>query len=151
MDIRSLRIGDIVTTNGIPACSKKGDWYKIIAIDGKDTFTDKKGVEHIGNVSLESVEDEYAYIGGAWVNYLEPIPITDELLEKFGIRFMLRNNTSRIYMIGICSIQKIVNADYYTFTAEAGRMNIRTSKHIKYLHELQHEMFDLGIELEIKI
>lgn len=86
MDIRSLRIGDIVTTNGIPACSKRGDWYKIIAIDGKDTFTDKNGVKHIGNVSLESVEDEYAYIGGAWVNYLEPIPITDELLEKVGFK-----------------------------------------------------------------
>ena len=149
MDIRSLKIGDIVTTNGIPACSKRGDWYKIVAIDGKDTFTDNKGVEHIGNVSIESVEDKSAYIGGAWANYLEPIPITDELLEKLGFKYTRPNGwwiNNKCYNIGILKYEK-----YYHFSYEGTILDIPISKSIKYLHELKHEMFDAGIELEIKI
>ena len=144
MDIRELRIGDIVTTNGITAGTKKGDHYKVIGIDAINKFE-----EHIGSVELEDVNDRFNYIGGSWVNYVEPIKLTDELVEKIGLKFLLRNNASRVYTIGICSVQKIVNTDYYTFIAEAGRRNIRTSKHIKYLHELQNELFDAGVKFKI--
>jgi len=146
MNIKELRIGDIVTTNGIPSGTKRGDYYKVLSVCIEEEYENHEGI-----VDLEDINDRLHYMGGAWIESIEPIPITDELLEKIGIKFMLRNNTSRVYMIEFCSVQKIVNTDYYTFIAEAGRKNIRTSKHVKYLHELQHELFDAGIDFEIKL
>ena len=152
MDIRSLRIGDIVTTDGTPANTKKGEYYEVINIISDEWWNDEKeNIKHIGWVSIKPITDRNEYVGGAWVDYLQPVPITDELLKSLNAEFILRNNGGRVYMIGFCSIQKIINADYYTFTAEAGRWKIRTSKHIKYLHELQHEIFDAGVELKIKL
>lgn len=40
MDIRELRIGDIVTTNGKPMGTKEGDYYQVIEIDSKNNLND---------------------------------------------------------------------------------------------------------------
>ena len=126
MNIRDLRIGDYVIY--------EGEFHKAECLFGKCEGVLLYGVEEIINACNT-----------------KPIPLTEELLKKIGIKFLIGNNTSRTYSIGYCSLEKIVNTDYYTFTAEAGKLNIRTKKHIKFLHELQHELYDAGVEFKIEL
>ncbi len=150
MDIKSLKIGDIVTTKDNITSNSDGNYYEITKIDSRVSYMSKGGTKHIGCVSLEPIKKELPYVGGAWVDYLEPIPITDELLEKVGFNFAGFDGyrmCEKYYNLGI----KKYN-EYYHFSYNGTVISdYPISKAIRYLHELQHEMFDAGIEFEIKI
>ena len=58
MDIRSLRIGDIVTTDGTPANTKKGEYYEVINIISDEWWNDEKeNIKHSGCVSIKPITD----------------------------------------------------------------------------------------------
>jgi hypothetical protein len=128
MDIRELRIEDRVSHNG--------DIGEVVEI--KTT--------HVGLM----FKDDTSYLYN--VNELEPIPLTDELLCKIGIIPYMRANLSTYYTIkDFCQLDYISNMGIYTFTAESGKQYIRTRKHINYLHQLQHELYDSGVEFKIEL
>lgn len=143
MDIKSLRICDIVTTKNPMLTCSNGSYYEIVRIDGTNNYTSSNGVKHVGCVSLEPIK-EAPYIGGAWVDYLEPIPITHELLVHLG--FTMLKHIHEYHGVEITC-----NIDSYNYTFCYPEYDHYVSKCIKYLHELQHEMFDAGIDFEIKI
>ena len=126
MDIRELRIEDRVSHNG--------DIGEVVEI--KTT-----------HVRL-MLKDDTSYLYN--VNELEPIPLTEELLEKIG--FNSNNNGEYINTIGtVClSIVKLSNC-YYLMFIDYNMSNDLLDKPIKYLHQLQHELWDVGIELKIEL
>ena len=81
MDIRQLRAGNLVTTNGKPAGTTKGGIYKVLDTNSANRL-DELGLE--GSVNLEILDGEYHTTVGAWLDYLEPIEITNELLKIIG-------------------------------------------------------------------
>ena len=145
MDIRELRCGDIVTTNGKPMGTKKGDYYQVVEIDNKNKLHDL-----IGSVAIESVSNKYLGCVGAWVDCLEPIPIAGEILKKMG--FNSDNIGEYTNKIGntLLSIVKLSSC-YYLMFKDYSMGNDLLNKPIRYLHQLQHELYDAGIELKIEL
>ena len=124
MDIRELRVGDIIYR---PDCNDTVVEIRANGIIGLD--------HNRGIIPFES---------------LEPISLTDELLEKIG--FNSNNNGEYINTIGtVClSIVKLSNC-YYGMFIDYNMSNDLLDKPIKYLHQLQHELWDAGIELKIEL
>ena len=124
MDIRELRVGDIIYR---PDCNDTVVEIRANGIIGLD--------HNRGIIPFES---------------LEPISLTDELLEKIG--FNSNNNGEYINTIGtVClSIVKLSNC-YYLMFIDYNMSNDLLDKPIKYLHQLQHELWDAGIELKIEL
>ena len=145
MDIREIRIGDIVTTNGKPMGTKEGDYYQVIEIDSKNKLDD-----FVGSVTIESVSDKSFGQVCVWVDYLEPIPLTDKLLERLGFEPIFNGNYHKhidnfdLLLIDLVTSYEIVIEDY-----DLGRM--MGNKSIKYLHQLQHELYDTGVEFKIEL
>ena len=81
MDIRQLRTGNLVTANGKPAGTTKGGIYKLLDTNIKNSFDDL-----IGSVTLATKEKEYHSSVDVWAKDLEPIEITDELLDKISLK-----------------------------------------------------------------
>lgn len=81
MDIRQLRVGNLVTTNGKPAGTKKGGIYKVIDTNSANRL-DELGL--VGDATLQILDGDYTTCVGAWVDYLEPIELNFTLLEKIG-------------------------------------------------------------------
>lgn len=159
MDIRDLRIGDIVTTNGKTYGTKKGELYIITKIDSEVKETFKDGTHLEGGVGLLDIKgDFYRYIGGAWIDYLTPIPITKELLEKLGFKKMKDNYLSwgRYNMalgngfIQISDLSNNVDKDWCCHVDNCNHETIGCMD-IAYFHELQHFVWDcLKNELKTK-
>ena len=126
MESRQLRIGDWVSHEG-----KEG---KVVEI--KTTHT------------RLLFKDDTSYLYN--VNELEPIPLTDELIKKIG--FNSNNSGEYINIIGrVClSIMELSNC-YYLVFVNYDMDNDLLDKTIKYLHQLQHELYDAGIELKIEL
>ena len=126
MDIRELRIDDRVSHNG--------DIGKVIEI--KTT--------HVGLM----FKDGTSYLYN--VNELEPIPLTDELLEKIGFtqvsKYLGDGIDYRFSNDNECRIwHTLLNNSSYEYNIHTNE----SSKNIKYLHQLQHELFDAGVQLKI--
>ena len=134
MDIREIRIGDIVTTNGKPMGTKEGDYYQVIEIDSKNKLDDL-----VGSAAIESVSDKYSRVG-AWVDYLNPIVLTDEIIKKIGFTPI---GDSRFALTDAALLK--YDAINYMFVTRY------THKLIKYIHQLQHEIWEAGIELKIEL
>lgn len=132
MDIRDLKIGDKVL-------SPDGEIITVIAM-GR-------------NVICYEENEYYA------VKHLDPIPLTDELLDKIGFKevgnspndgidYELSDNLYNKTDICYCKIwHTLIKENSYTFNIHTGN----SSKNILYVHQLQHELWDNNIKLDIKI
>jgi len=146
MDIRELRVGDIVTTNGKPMGTEEGNYYRVIEIDSKNNLEN----ELIGSVTIESVNDkDFGYVG-AWVDYLKPIPLTDELLKKIGAQ-EINIEGHHFISIGCENNGVLLHHSRYAYALTTEYYRIAVRKPIKYLHQLQHELYDAGIEFKIEL
>ena len=83
-------------------------------------------------------KDDTSYLYN--VNELDPIPLTDELLKKIGFTPM---GDSRFALTDAALLK--YDAINYMFVTRY------THKLIKYIHQLQYELFDAGIELKIEL
>ena len=130
MDIRELRIGDKVEYLG-----------RIVTI---------RAIYETGHV--EFLMNNLDHLIEFTINCkdVESIPLTDELLKKIG--FNSNNNGEYINTIGtVClSIVKLSKC-YYLVFVDYDMGNDLLDKPIKYLHQLQHELFDAGVELKIEL
>ena len=132
MDIQELRIGDKVTY-----CNRIVDIRAIHDV-GLVEFSD----------NINGINNDYS----VQAQFINPIPLTDGLLCSIGIFPYFRANTETCYSIkDYCLLDYISNMGFYKFTAESGKKNIRIRKNIKYLHQLQHELYDAGIEFKIEL
>lgn len=130
MDIRELRIGDKVKYLA------KIFTIRMLCEDGyADLIIPYKSHSEI----------EY----GVDIKDIKPIPLSDELLKKIG--FNSNNAGEYIKTIGtvFLSIVRLSNCYYLTFI-DYNMGNDLLDKPIKYLHQLQHELYDADIELKIE-
>ena len=121
MDIRELRIGDKVTHLG-----------RIVTI---------RAIYETGHVEFLMRNGTNGPLFELTINVkdINPIPLTDELLKKIGFEC---HYTVPIYEYGNCMYDLMFNSFHYLSCDK---------NNIKYLHQLQHELYDAGIEFKIEL
>ena len=77
-------VGDLLRVNK-DVCLKKGTIVEVRGIDA-DNRLPEKGL--VGSVSCVAVGDPDRMSGGVWCEYLDPIPITPEILERNGFIYL---------------------------------------------------------------
>lgn len=85
---------------------------------------------------------------------LSGVPITPEILEKNGWDFTGYQIDFNGTLLNICSKRDILPYLYYYYATESFSVSISRKivlPNIKYIHELQHFLFGLGINHEIDI
>ena len=110
-------------------------------------FKDKVGV-----VSLSAINDDDDGPWGAWCCYIEGIPLTPELLEKnrFKEEQHQKEGTSEWYDfyhydLGINIVYEVEGNKF------AAYLDGKKLREIEYVHELQHILWALGLNAELKV
>ena len=156
MRTEDLQIGDLLRVNRDGLCIKKGTVVTVQGIDGSNNFPER-GLYGVADCRPL---DESQFQGGIWLDYLDPIPLTPEILEKNGFETLdfshFQIGDRRLVLDadgrwdGPLSWHWVVtemdtNAkgqpvvlDYYVAT-------------INYVHELQHCLKLVWIDKEIQI
>lgn len=83
-----------------------------------------------------------------------PIPLTPEILEKNGWDFTGYNTNFNGTLLNICSKRDILPYLYYYYATKGFSVSICGKivlPNIKYVHELQHLLFGLGINHEMEV
>ena len=142
MEVNELRIGNYVSFNDV--------WCKVIGID-KDRVL----------VEYHNGETDYCYI-----DYIEPIELTEELLLKIGFKKERQLISILFYLDYEIDVDNIIRVKYviYPNRSSLPLLKITTSRcdnyecfefmkrGVKYLHELQNSYYCLtNQELEIKL
>lgn len=130
----------------------------IVIIKGIDTDNRFPERHLTGSATCLPIGNEYGFTYGVWVEYLEPIPIIPEILEKNEFkRDPLWHHCDKDLDNYSISVQLgYANRIEYIEIKEKCKDNFVPSKrtklyftHIKYVHQLQQAMRLLGIEKEI--
>lgn len=155
MKANDLMTGDIVRV-AKDVCLKKGTVVIVHGIDADNRFTER-GL--IGSATCIAVDDEDRTSWGIWTEFLEPIPLTPEILEK--------NGFVEDKSVGYC--ERYIWADSmrlpqtvveFSFGDDGATMlncwiklnDGENNIHIcdpSYVHQLQHALRLCGIEKEI--
>ena len=147
MDIRQLRAGNLVTTNGKPAGTTNGNVYKVLSTDSANRLDELK---LIGGATIEILDGEYRTTVGAWLDYLVPIEITDDLLENIRLsKDYHRYNTK----IGKYEIDIVHHYDFnerFNLVIYDNEDEILLEAQVVYLHTLQNLIFDVT-DLELNV
>lgn len=147
-----LRIGDIVQTN--KDCMFPKDTLCIVTeIHPDRQNNDKKGV-----ATLKAVSDEDDGPWGTWCNYIDGVPVTPEILrnndfkEEVEGKYFTRpikaragSSLARYLAVERKKYAWVIFIKYYNVTGYA------LLCHIKYVHELQHILWALGLDANLKI
>lgn len=141
-----LKIGDLVRVNR-DCAFPKGTRCIVTDIRPEKALKDKKGI-----VSLSAIYDDDDGPWGAWCCYIEGIPLTPELLEKNGFKEEQhqKEGTSEWYDfyhydLGINIVYEVEGNKFAAYLAG------KKLREIKYLHELQHILWALGLNAELKV
>jgi len=147
MDIRQLRAGNLVTTNGKPMDTHRGGVYKVVrTIIHKELTTELAVIE----TTSDNFYDETSVIGAN----LEPIEITEDLLEKIGFqdRLGIFENKIENYGIEFLLNNKVLpplSCLHIYDTSNKGKFKLGAD--VKYLHTLQNLIFDItDLELDVE-
>ena len=84
MKANELRVGNFVKVNKDGLCIKKDTIVEIRAVDA-DNELFERGLK--GCATCLNPKNHFEY-GGIWVDYLSPLSLTDEILEKNGFVFV---------------------------------------------------------------
>lgn len=139
-----LKIGDLVRVNR-DCAFPKGTRCIVTDIRPEKALKDKKGI-----VSLSAIYDDGPW--GAWCCYIEGIPLTPELLEKNGFKEEQHQKEGASewydfyhYDLGINIVYEVEGNKFAAYLAG------KKLREIKYLHELQHILWALGLNAELKV
>lgn len=133
-----LRIGDIVIVN--ENCSlEQGTIGKVSEVRSTPLYKEKEG-----SIGLKPISND-RWPWGVLCRNIDPIPLTPEILEKNG--WKRDKLVSYIYGHKAHFIEVICTPNsewmYVTFKGE-------TIHRIKYVHELQHILWALGLDANLK-
>lgn len=141
MTKEELRIGNYISIHNV--------WYKIVGIEKE-------------RVLIEYHNGEADYY---WIDYIEPIKLTEEVLLKIGFRKEERISSILYYLDYEIDLDECIHVKYLIYDSKALPLLRITSpsaiifesykftkRGIKYLHELQNAYYCLtGEELEIEL
>lgn len=143
-----LRIGDLVMVSNDNCMIPKGALCEVVAIDSERACEDKKGLAGL----LQTVREEWEFSHGVWCNNIEGIPLTPELLEKNGFKEEQhqKEGTSEWYDfyhydLGINVVYEVEGNKF------AAYLDGKKLREIQYVHELQHILWALGLNAELKV
>lgn len=160
--------GDLVVTNGIPIGTKKGIVYQVTEsnpdkyrpVEDRNSFTELKGSVTLSNIKGKTVHDECFLFGDcvAWVKDIVPIPLTPEILEKNGWKLHKHHERNSYDDVSWSSYHKPAETNIslrfyqeekafflFLYAQEISETPIR------YIHQLQHLLFGLGINHEMEV
>ena len=153
--------GDLVMTNGAPLGTEQDVVYRVTSSDPSKTLKLYDGMVLKGVVRLENLEGvefgDKGYLFGdccAWVKDIVPIPITPEILEKNGWDFIGYKMDFSGSMFNIYSKHNILPDLYYYYATKDFSVSICGKvalPNMKYVHELQHLLFGLGLNSEMEV
>lgn len=143
-----LRIGDLVMVSNDNCMIPKGALCEVVAIDSERACEDKKGLAGL----LQTVREEWEFSHGVWCNNIEGIPLTPELLEKNGFKEEQhqKEGTSEWYDyyhydLGINVVYEVEENKF------AAYLDGKKLREIQCAHELQHILWALGLNAELKV
>ena len=141
-----IRIGDLVRTNR--DCAFPKDTKCVVT----DIRTGKVFKDKVGVVFLSAINDDDDGPWGAWCCYIEGIPLTPELLEKNGFKEEQHQKEGSSewydfyhYNIGINIVYEVEENKF------AAYLDGKKLREIQYVHDLQHILWALGLNIEIKV
>lgn len=137
-----LRIGDVVKVSSDNCMIPKGAVCKVVVIDSERACEDKKGLVGL----LQTDREKWDFSHGVWCEGIEGIPITPEILEK--------NGWEQEYYAPI--IYGHIGHDIeISFLQTSKRCSVLLNDislcEIQYVHELQHILWALGEDANLKI
>lgn len=145
---KDLKIGDLVMVGNDRCVIPKGALCEVVAIDSEWACEDKKEIAGL----LQTVREKWEFSHGVWCYNIEGIPLTPELLKKnnFKEEQHQKEGTSEWYDfyhydLGINIVYEV---DGNKFAAYLDGKKLRE---IQYVHELQHILWALGLNAELKI
>ena len=141
-----LKIGDLVRVNR-DCAFPKGTMCAVTDIRPEKALKDKKGI-----VSLSAINDDDDGPWGAWCCYIEGIPLTPELLEKNNFKEEQHQKDGASewydfyhYDLGINIVYEVEGNKF------AAYLDGKKLREIQYVHELQHILWALGLNAELKV
>ena len=151
INVEDLRIGDIVQTN--KDCMFPKDTLCIVTeIHPDRQRNDKKGV-----VSLKAVNDEDDGPWGTWCCNIDGVPITPEILKKNGFKEEIVGK----YSSKPLDNEEYIFARYLAVERKSGNWVVFIKyrrlhenallRKIQHVHELQHILWVLGLDAELKL
>ena len=147
MRTEDLQIGDLLRVNRDGLCIKKGTIVEVREIDADD-----KLIEYglIGSTHCRPLDDNQ-FESGIWCEYLDPLPLNPEILEKnfqeslpgINLMYQLKGpycamNEDGQWVFGLVKVDGENSARYPLVK-------------ISFVHQLQHALRLCGIEKEIQI
>lgn len=137
-----LRIGDFVRVSNDNCIIPKGAICEVVAIDSERSCEDKKGIVGL----LQTDREKWDFSHGVWCEGIEGIPITPEILEK--------NGWEQEYYAPI--IYGHIGHDIeISFLQTSKRCSVLLNDislcEIQHVHELQHILWALGEDANLKI
>lgn len=141
-----LKIGDLVRVNR-DCAFPKGTRCIVTDIRPEKAYKDKVGI-----VGLIATYDDDDGPWGAWCCNIEGIPITPEILKKNGFKEEQhqKEGTSEWYDfyhydLGINIVYEVEGNKF------AAYLDGKKLREIEYVHELQHILWALGLNAELKV
>lgn len=136
-------IGDLLRVNRDGLCIKKDTIVQVRGIDGDNKF-EEKGL--VGCVNCRPL-DKMQFDGGIWLDYLSPLPLTQEILKKNGFEYYHKNFASTDYD----SPFKLEMVEWPDENGNGGLWLIRGLLKIRFVHELQNAIRLCEIDKEIQL
>ena len=141
-----LRIGDLIRVNR-DCAFPKGTMFAVTDIRPEKVFKDKVGV-----VNLSAINDDDDGPWGAWCCSIEGISLTPELLKKNGFKEEQHQKEGSSKWYDFChydlGINNVYEVEENKFAAYLDGTKLRE---IQCAHELQHILWALGLNAELKV
>ena len=146
--------GDLVMTDGAPIGTKKGVIYIVTASDPSRSLTLKDGTVNKGVVTLDAVsEDDKAHFveTSTWVKHIVPILLTEKILKDNGWKYK-RESGIDTYTFGEDISASVIievsrDKEFCLTVSNSSYINLK----IKHVHQLQHLLFGLGLDSNLKV
>lgn len=152
-------------TNGVPLGSAKDVVYRVTSSDPSKTLELDYGTVLKGVVCLENIEGTEIGDKGylfcdccAWVDNIVPIPLTPEILERNGWKLHKHHERNSYDDVSWSSYHKPAETNIslrfyqeekafflFLYAQEISETPIR------YIHQLQHLLYGLGINHEMNV
>ena len=157
--------GDLVMTNGVPLGTAKDVVYRVTSSDPSKTLklddgTVLKGVVCLENIEGMEIEDKRCLFCDfcAWVDNIVPIPLTPEILEKNGWKLHKHHERNSYDDVSWSSYHKPAetNISLRFYQEEKAFFPFLYAQEIsetpiRYIHQLQHLLYGLGINHEMNV
>lgn len=140
-----LRIGDLVRVSKTGCKIPKGTVCRVTAIETESMLFDDRFV----SVRLLPIDPKCEQISWYdWCKNISSIPLTPEILEKNG--FKMREDTV-VYAKNRLGLNPLGDGKGYQVGLGSLRFLFVKVRIIKYVHELQHILWALGEDANLKI